>query len=158
MFIYLIQHAEAKKEEEDPERGLTLKGFNDIEKISKFLSSLKINVDKIFHSPKKRAKETAEVLEKYLRPKEGKEEAEGLNPLDEPEIWYDKILKLKKDIMIVGHLPHLEKFASLILTNDKTKKIINFKMAGVLCIKREEDKFFIEWMIIPEILKEGLSE
>jgi phosphohistidine phosphatase SixA len=29
MFIYLIQHAEAKREEEDPERGLTEKGFMD---------------------------------------------------------------------------------------------------------------------------------
>jgi len=158
MFIYLIQHAEAKREEEDPERGLTEKGFKDIEKVAKFLSSLKINVNKIFHSSKKRAIQTAEVLEKYLNPKEGREEVEGLNPLDEPEFWYEKILKLNKDIVIVGHLPHLEKLTSLILTNDKNKKIINFKMAGVLCIKREENKFFVEWMIIPEILKEGLSE
>ncbi len=29
LYIYLVQHAQAKKEEEDPERGLTDKGFNE---------------------------------------------------------------------------------------------------------------------------------
>jgi hypothetical protein len=45
---------------------------------------------------------------------------------------------------------YLEKLASLILTSDKTKKIINFKMAGVLCIKKQENKFPIEWCISTE--------
>jgi len=151
VYIYLVQHAQAKTEQEDPERGLTEKGFADIEKTAKFLSSLKISVDKIFHSSKKRAVQTAEVLSKYLKPKNVVVD-NNLNPLDEPEVWYEKISKLEENIMIVGHLPHLEKLASLLLCKDKTKKIVNFKMAGVVCIKKEEQNYSVEWIIIPEIL------
>jgi phosphohistidine phosphatase len=152
VYIYLVQHAQAKKEEEDPERGLTDKGFNDIEKVAKFLSSLKINVDGIYHSNKKRAVQTAEVLAKYLNPKYIVED-NNLNPLDEPELWYEKILSVEENIMVVGHLPHLEKLASLLLCRDKTKKVVNFKMAGVVCIKKEEKVFSVEWFVTPEILE-----
>ncbi len=152
VYIYLVQHAQAKKEEEDPERGLTEKGISDIEKIARFLSSLKITINKIFHSPKKRALQTAEILNKYLQSKDGLEVSDQLNPLDDVKFWYEKILSVQENIMIVGHLPHLEKLASLILCGDKTKKIVSFKMASVVCIKKEDKIFSIEWFITPELV------
>ncbi len=152
VYIYLIQHAQAKKEEEDPQRGLTEKGISDIEKIARFLSSLRITINKIFHSPKKRALQTAEILNKYLQPQDGLEVSNQLNPLDDVKSWYEKILSIQENIMIVGHLPHLEKLASLILCGDETKKIVSFKMASVVCIKKEDKIFSIEWFIIPDIL------
>jgi len=152
VYIYLVQHAQAKKEEEDPERGLTEKGISDIEKIARFLSSLKITINKIFHSPKKRALQTAEILNKYLQPKDGLEVSDQLNPLDDVKFWYEKILSIQENIMIVGHLPHLEKLASLILCGDETKKIVSFKMASVVCIKKEDKIFSIEWFITPELV------
>jgi len=36
MFLYLVQHAEAKKEEEDPARGLSEKGLQDIKKMAAY--------------------------------------------------------------------------------------------------------------------------
>jgi len=152
VYIYLVQHAQAKKEEEDPERGLTEKGISDIEKIARFLSSLKITINKIFHSPKKRALQTAEILNKYLQSKDGLEVSDQLNPLDDVKFWYEKILSVQENIMIVGHLPHLEKLASLILCGDETKKIVSFKMASVVCIKKEDKIFSIEWFITPELV------
>jgi len=35
MKVYLVQHGEAKAEAEDPQRGLTLKGENEIRKLVK---------------------------------------------------------------------------------------------------------------------------
>ena len=39
MNLYLVQHAEAKPKQEDPGRPLTDKGYADIEKTAKLLSS-----------------------------------------------------------------------------------------------------------------------
>jgi len=42
----------------------------------------------------------------------------------------------------------------LIFCGDADKNLIDFKMCGVVCLKRFEDgKWEVEWMIIPEINK-----
>ncbi len=149
MFLYLVQHAEAKREEEDTARGLTEKGIQDIRKVSATVANLNITVSQIFHSGKTRALQTAEVLAEYLKPEKGLVETNGLAPLDEPEILAGRISEMDDDTVLVGHLPHLGRLASLLLCGDKEKNVIDFKMGGV-CLKRLEDgRWSVEWMIIP---------
>lgn len=150
MLLYLVQHAEAKREEEDPQRGLTEKGLQDIRKVSSFVANLNINISQIFHSGKTRSLQTAEVLAEYLKPERGLSETDELAPLDEPEIWAERISKTNEDTMLVGHLPHLGRLASMFLYGDKEKNVIDFKMGGVVCLKRLEDgRWMVEWMILP---------
>lgn len=66
MDLYLAQHGEAKTEAEDPHRGLTEKGIKDAEKVAGFLALSGITVNKIFHSNKKRAFETAKIFGRAL--------------------------------------------------------------------------------------------
>jgi phosphohistidine phosphatase len=153
MLLYLVQHAEAKSKEEDPERGLTEKGLQDIRKVASYVAGLNIRVDEIFHSGKKRALQTAEVLAEHLKLEKDVFEKDGLAPMDDPQIWFERLSELEEDIMLVGHLPHLSKLASLILTGDAGKTIINFKNAGILCLKRSEDAHWsVEWMITPDLI------
>lgn len=153
MFLYLVQHAEARREEEDPSRDLTEKGRLDIESVSHYLQRLNIQVRQIFHSGKTRAQSTAHVLAQHLRPPAGASEAPGLAPLDDPEIWAGRIAKMDADILVVGHLPHLGKLAALLMTGDKEKSIINFQMGGAVCLKRmDAGQWAVEWMIIPKII------
>jgi phosphohistidine phosphatase len=152
MLLYLVQHAEAKSEEEDPERSLTEKGLQDIKKVASYLARLNIKVDEIFHSGKKRALQTAEVLAKNLKPKKGVSTKDGLAPLDDPQIWLERLSELEEEVMIVGHLPHLSKLASLLLTGDKEKPIVTFKNAGLLCLKRSGNNWSVEWMITPDLI------
>lgn len=152
MFIYLVQHAEAKPESEDPKRGLSEKGMKDIRKIASFISKLNIQVNEIFHSGKLRAEQTAEVLAKALKIKSS--QTEGLAPLDDPEIWANKLKNIDRSVMLVGHLPHLGRLASLLLCGDREKNVISFKMAGVVCLKREEGAWSLSWMVIPEIIQD----
>lgn len=151
MFLYLVQHAEAKKEEIDPARPLSEKGLKDITKTSLYLTYFNMSLHKIFHSKKLRAKQTAEVLFQYLKPVRGITEVDGLSPLDDPEIWFNRLKDIPEDIMLVGHLPHLSKLASLLLCGDKEKNIIEFKMAGIVCLKRQNDLWLLQWIITPEI-------
>ena len=153
MRLYLIQHGEAKSKDEDPSRPLTEKGAKDAEKVAEHISKLGVKVKKIFHSGKLRAKQTAEICAKYLKPEEGVSETVGLNPLDPPETWIEKLKTINEDIMLTGHLPHLSKLTSALITGDKNKEIIKFRNAGTVCLERDEQgKWTILWAIPPEMI------
>ncbi len=153
MFVYLVQHADAKKEEVDPSRPLSEKGLQDIKKVASYVSQLNIKVYKIFHSGKLRAKQTAEVLSENLKPTKGITEVGGLAPLDDAEIWEERLKGMTDDIILVGHLPHLDRLASLLLCGNADKNVVSFKMAGIVCIKRNDiGEWSLQWILTPEIV------
>jgi phosphohistidine phosphatase len=56
--------------------------------------------------------------------------------------------------MLVGHLPHLSRLASLLLTGSADNAVINFKNSGFGCLERDEDNHWgITWILPPGILK-----
>jgi phosphohistidine phosphatase len=153
MLLYLVQHAEAKREEEDPARDLTEKGRIDIESLAHHMEKLNVQVRQIFHSGKTRAQSTANVLARHLKPPAGVSEAPGLAPLDDPEVWAGQIAKMDEDILLVGHLPHLGRLAALLLSRDKERSVINFQMGGVVRLRRmEAGQWAVDWMVVPEIV------
>jgi phosphohistidine phosphatase len=154
LLLYLVQHAEARREEEDPARPLSEKGVNDTGMIVSHLSRLDIRVDRILHSGKLRAKQTAEVLASGLRPLDGVSEADGLLPLDDPERIARRLSDVQGSLMLVGHLPHLGKLASLLLCGDPGSNAVSFRMAGVLCLERDEKGLWsVKWMLTPEVVR-----
>lgn len=153
MFLYLVQHAEAKREEEDPSRPLSDKGIEDIKKVASYISRLNIEVDEVLHSGKLRAKQTAEIFAEKLRSAKGVSETDGIAPLDDPGIWAERLKDITTSLMLVGHLPHLARLSSLLLCGDMEKNAIAFRMGGIVCLRRDETgKWSLQWMIIPEIL------
>jgi phosphohistidine phosphatase len=155
MFLYLIQHGEARKEEEDPSRPLSDKGAQDAEKTAAYLSRLGVVVKDILHSGKLRAKQTAEIMARSLAPVSFRNlsETDGLAPLDDPGIWDDRLKYMAYDIMLVGHLPHLGRLSSLLLCGDREKAVISFKMGCVVCMERDgEGIWSVRWMVTPDIL------
>lgn len=153
MLLYLVQHAEAKKEEEDPARGLTEKGMQDITKIAAYAQKLNLIISRIYHSGKTRALQTAQVLAYLLKPGKGISEIDSLAPMDDPKVWADRLSRTKEDVLLVGHLPHLAGLASLLLCGDASRNIVDFKNAGIVCLKRSENGVWsIAWMIVPEMI------
>ncbi len=151
MRLYLIQHGESKPEIEDPERSLTLRGEHEVRKVSSVAKMLNIQINKIFHSGKLRAKQTAEILGEAL--KIPIEYCEGLNPLDNIKPWVEKISNLKQDIMIVGHLPFLDKLASYLICGDENARVILFRYGAIVCIEQKEDKgWAVKWILTPEMI------
>ncbi len=153
MFLYLVQHADAKKEEEDSYRSLSEKGIQDITRIASYIWQLNLKVLRIFHSSKLRARQTAEILFEYLKPIKGLSEMDGLSPLDNPDICAARLPDIQDDAILVGHLPHLARLASLLLSGDAEKNIVAFRMAGVVCLKRDDAGVWsLQWMLTPEIV------
>ncbi len=137
MKLYLVQHGEAKSEDADPKRPLTEKGVQDVTKTALFLKKSGVGIDIIWHSAKTRAIETAQIIAKELSPREGIKQKEGLAPNDPAKKILDNILSAESDLMIVGHLPFLQKLVSLALLNSESLAIVGFRQGGIVCLERK---------------------
>ncbi len=155
MKLYLVQHGEAKPKEVDPERPLSETGTADLGKITAFIdTNIRFGAATIFHSGKLRARQTAEILAEHIKPTQEVSQAEGLNPTADPTIWVDRLKGMREDIILVGHLPHLDRLASLLLTGDQDRSVVAFHNAGIVCLIQNDNKrWSLDWMVTPEILK-----
>ena len=153
MELYLIQHGEAKSKQEDPERPLADKGVKNTKKTAAFFKQLPTGIDLIWHSGKKRAEQTAEIFKETLGTEVQIEISEGLAPNDDIAIIKEKIDTAEQDsIALVGHLPHLSRLASELLTGNQEMEIIRFKNAGIVCLLGEFQDWELEWIVSPDII------
>src|SRR2546425_809987 len=115
MRLYLVQHGAAKTEAEDPQRGITEEGRRAVERTADFLAALRLPLDRIEHSEKLRARQTAEILAARLRPAEGTRQIAGIAPNDDVEPMRARLAKESKNLMLVGHLPYLSRLLARLL-------------------------------------------
>jgi len=155
MKLFLVQHAEPTCKEEDPTRPLSDIGWENIRKIAKYArDQLQIHVEQIVHSGKLRAKQTAETLAEHLNPPKDMVTDKNLEPMADPKVWKELLVATLEDVMLVGHLPHLSKLASLLLVGDENKEVLAFRMAGIACLKRDQQGHWsIQWVLTPETIR-----
>lgn len=152
MQIYLIQHGDAKPESEDPQRPLSETGILETEGIAEKLKQLNTRPTKIFHSPKLRARQTAGLFASALSA--DAEEIEGLKPMDDPSTIQEmlKILGETGTYLFVGHLPHMEKLAALLLTGSPEPPMHLSRYSSPLCLEQKEGSWRIKFYLLPELL------
>lgn len=145
MRLYLVQHAKAAPKQVDPERPLTEEGLQDIQKVASFIRALGLSVDYLWHSGRKRAEQTAEVLWEVVKVSRKPIAREGLGPNDDVRALKDEISSGQQDIMVVGHLPFLGKLVSLLLTGSESANTVGFKPGGIVSLSfSEENRWQIE--------------
>ena len=152
MYIYLVQHGEAKSEMEDPQRPLTKKGKQEVESVAGYVASLEVEVAQIFHSGRLRAEQTAELFAHYLSPTQGLMVEKGLGPMDDPQEAKRLIDLVERPLMIVGHLPHLSRLTSLLILGTPENEVVRFKMGGIVCLSENEKEWFVQWAFVPELI------
>ena len=148
-----MQHGKTNDKKIDPERNLSDNGKREIRTLITFLFSNNLlnDISLIYHSDKLRSSQTAEIIADITNPIQNLQSTEGLKPLDDPNIWFEKSSLLINPTILVGHLPHLGKLANLLLNKDvdKEETVINFNMGSILCLDKTKDsdnwyvKFFI---------------
>ena len=149
MKLYLVQHGQSLPKEVDPKQPLSEEGRVNTERIGEFLKMKDIRVDSIWRSAKLRAIETAEIIAHYLENK-SIIERDDLNPLDPVDKFPEEITKLDKSLVIVGHLPFLQKLASLLLTGSPDFELVSFMYSGVVCLECKE-RWKIAWFLTPPL-------
>jgi len=155
MVLYLAQHGKALPEEIDPERSLTEEGTAEVERVADRARQAGIRVSRIIHSGKKRARQTAEIFAARLTPGTAPEVSDGLGPKDDVAPLA-RTLGGEDGLMIVGHLPFLERLVSLLVARDRSARVLRFANGGIVCLERSEDEggeesWAAKWALTPEI-------
>jgi phosphohistidine phosphatase len=148
--VYLVQHGEAKPEAQDPTRPLTDRGREEVQRVAQHAAALGLRIAEIRHSGKLRARQTAEILVGALSPLHGIREMDGLAPADDPGKATAEIESAREPLMLVGHLPHLSRLASLLLVGDPGREIIRFRNGAIVCLVQGEGRWLLQWVLTPE--------
>jgi phosphohistidine phosphatase len=153
MRIYLTQHGLAVPKDVDPDRPLSEQGRKDVRRLAEFLGSAGIRVERVLHSGKTRAEQTAVILAKALL-SEGEPQAQaGLGPNDPLEKLTSEIAFWSADTLLVGHLPHLGRLASLLLARDPDQPLLALQPGSMACLEKDtEGHWALAWMLRPELL------
>ena len=149
MKLYIIRHGDALIKPNDSQRPLSKKGKEEIHQIGSFLSQKEnITITTLFHSPKLRALQTAQILQTYIRSANGLIESKGLKPLDNPVYWENELYEQEQDIMLISHLPFVGELTALLLG---TNPQIAFRTGSLLCLNRDDKNHWsVSWMVQPE--------
>jgi len=154
MHVYLVQHGKAKSADEDPNRGLSDEGSAEVTRMADFFCNLRIPVSLIQHSGKRRAEETAHIIASCIRTASGPIHTDGLNPSDDPSMTANFLNVYTDDILIVGHLPHLERLTSLLLTGNQDRRPVQFRNGGIVHLEKEPSGVWtLVWAIVPDLLR-----
>ena len=152
MNLFLVQHGEAKTEQEDRARPLTDHGRQEVEHVARAAARLDLRLGGIVHSGKLRAAQTAEIFARELHPIRGCRDSTGLSPNDDPAIIGDMIVHGDGGpTMFVGHLPHLSRLASRLLVGDPGKELIAFRTGAIVHLAGDDAGWRLRWILTPEL-------
>ena len=152
MALFLVQHGKSLSKDKDPEQGLSEEGISEVKQIAKVAKGYGVHVSRVIHSGKKRARQTADIFASSLKPEDGVQESSGLSPLDDVSAFAGKI-DSEDNIMLVGHLPFMERLTSYLITGSIDKPVFKFQNGGIVCMDTDPDSrsWLIRWALMPKI-------
>ena len=152
MALYLIQHGKSLSKDQDPDQGLSAEGIAETERIANQAKDDGVTVSQIRHSVKTRARQTAEIFAGALNPKQGMREVSGIKPLDDAAEYAANIDPVE-NIMLVGHLPFMERLTSFLIMGSIDKPVFKFQNSGIVCLDKdpEAQAWIIRWALVPKI-------
>jgi phosphohistidine phosphatase len=151
MEIYLVQHAEAKSKEEDPQRSLSDLGARNAKAVAALAARLDLEVSQIRHSGKRRAEQTAVILAEELNPSQGVTSVSGLGPLDEVEPVAVELARSDEPVILVGHLPFMERLVGQLVASNAELPVVKFRNAGLVCLTRGDQHWQVAWTLTSDI-------
>ena len=152
MALFLVQHGKSLPKDVDSDQGLSEEGVTETERIAKVAKDYGVNVKTIKHSVKTRARHTAKIFAAALKSVGDIQEISGIKPMDDVSAVAENI-NPEDDVMLVGHLPFMERMTSHLLTGSIEKPVFKFQNSGIVCLDQDpETKFwFIKWTLMPNI-------
>ena len=152
MALYLIQHGKSLPKDQDPDQGLSEDGTIETKHIANLAQDYGVSVSQIRHSVKTRARQTAEILARALKPQNDIREISGIKPMDDVAACAAKI-DPDENVMLVGHLPFMERITSYLITGSIDQPVIKFQNSGIVCLDKdpETQSWVIKWTLMPNI-------
>ncbi len=161
MNLYLVRHGHAVPDEVDPERPLSPTGVDTARRVARFLKqSQTISVAEIRHSTKLRARQTAGILSQDGGLNAPLVEAKGLEPMADVNAAVLALETVSHDLMLVGHLPYLDRLASALVAGQADLAAFSFGECSVLHLRRFEgsprEAWRVVWMLSLDLLQNAV--
>lgn len=152
MALYVVQHGKSLPKAQDPQKGLSEEGVREVERMAQVASQYQVKVQRIEHSGKKRAQQTAEILAAALKPAEGLRAVDGMNPLDDVAP-FSAAIDMRHNRMLVGHLPFLEKLVAYLITGLDTPPVFRMQNSGIVCLDfyPGSSQVVVKWALMPHV-------
>ena len=152
MALFLVQHGKSLPKEEDPDQGLSRQGIEETQSMAEIAAEQNVQITRIIHSGKKRALQSAEIFMKILEPEAGIVKGPGLAPMDDV-ITFSKTINIEDNIMVVGHLPFMERLVSYLVAGSSETLVVKFQNSGIVCLDTEDDSqtFYLRWALFPRL-------
>jgi phosphohistidine phosphatase len=162
MKLYVLRHGEAADHGDphypnDADRPLTERGVQRTKTLAHALRQWEITFDVIFSSPLVRARETAEIVERGLRLHDRLEFTDHLAPsgdFGELISCLNEIRPTPKNLLLVGHEPHLSGLVSLLCTGGQ-HLMLTLKKGGLCRLEVERLRVgrsaSLEWLLAPRL-------
>jgi phosphohistidine phosphatase len=153
MRLYLVQHGAALAKEVDPARPLSEPGRRDVQAMANLLGGAGIRVERVWHSGKSRAEQTAQLLAKAVLPRGRIEQVGGIGPNDDVAGFVSDADVWEQDTLVVGHLPFLSRLVARLVAGDPERQLVGFLPGSVVCLERcDLDRWILLWMLRPDLL------
>jgi phosphohistidine phosphatase len=165
MLLYIFRHGDARPKSEDPERGLSDRGREEVAAVCEVFSRINPGVGASWHSGTARAEQTAALLASTLNVRNRVHARGGLDPNDPLPPLMEELSRRMEDLAIVGHLPQLARLASGLLLSPRASRVpespeqalLDFPSAGLACLERSEGRWLLRWFLTPELCLDHIS-
>jgi len=144
--IYLVHHGDAVGADIDAQRPLSGVGRAHVDRLAADALARGVKPAAIWHSGKLRARQTAEAFLRVCNPLAEYSAIRGLQPGD-PAAWiHDRLGGEVRDVMLVGHMPHMPRLLTLLVTG-RDAPLLDFPLHGLVAIEPAAGKYEERWRI-----------
>ncbi len=152
--LYLLRHGKAARQDPEGPRSLTDRGREEVRRVAEYFKKKGLKVQTLWHSPKTRAVETAEIFMEVTGKTGVKvRENKGLRPEGDAQGALEELDAYKgESLMLVSHLPFVGELASL-LACGSCDADITFPTGGLAAFERTGKTWKWLWSLDPSTLK-----
>jgi len=111
-----------------------------------------IHVAAILQSGKLRAQQTAEIFADQLPEAPVPQAVSGIAPNDDIKPIAKQLQSEQGPIMPIGHLPFLERLASLLVTGDADASVVTLDAGALLALAKNENGWYVDYLMQPKLL------
>ena len=146
MKLYLVHHGDAVPADVDPQRPLSGEGRVGVEQVAGAAAQRAVKPAVVWHSGKLRARQTAEAFWRACNPLAEFSAARGVQPTDSPEWMADRLMGETRDIMLVGHMPNIERLLRLLIEGS-AEGTAAFPAHGIVALEAIDTRWVERWWI-----------
>lgn len=148
--VVVMRHAEPVSSMEDSTRPLSVEGRRQADRMASWIAAAGVTPAEVRTSNRLRAKQTADVLARRLGLPPGRlREWNALAPDADPAVAAAELDADPQRVVLVGHLPHVERLASTLVAGNPTALRLEMGYASAVVMTRSGERWAIRAVLGP---------